>query len=74
MAEHVITIRDVDGGIAITLESQGSRKTEAGLTALCLIDLASKVIPEAARKAAGKDACNCAKCTATRTEPSPTLH
>lgn len=74
MAEHVITIRDMDGGVAVTLESRGSQKTVAGLTALCLIDLARKVIPEAARKAAGKDACNCAKCAASRTEPSPTLH
>lgn len=74
MAEHVITIRDVDGGVDVTLESQGSRLTVAGLTALCLIGLASKVIPEAARKAAGKNACNCAKCTASRMEPSPTVH
>lgn len=74
MAEHVITIRDVDGGVAVTLESQGSWETVAGLTALCLIGLASKVIPEAARKAAGKNACNCAKCSASRTEPGPTLH
>lgn len=74
MAEHVITIRDVDGGVAVTLESQGSRETVAGLTVLCLISLASKVVPEAARKAAGKNACNCAKCTASRMEPSPTVH
>lgn len=74
MAEHVITIRDVDGGVAVTLESRGSQKTVAGLTALCLIELAGKVIPEAARKTAVKDACDCAKCTASRMEPSPTLH
>ena len=74
MAEHVITIRDMDGGVAVTLESQGSRKTVAGLAALCLIDLARKVIPEAAQKAAEVGICTCAKCTASRTEPSPTLH
>ncbi|HTN30585.1 MAG TPA: hypothetical protein VL178_07090, partial [Pseudomonas sp.] len=69
MAEHVITIRDVDGGVAVTLESQGSRKTVAGLAAFCLIELAGKVIPEAARKAAEMGTCNCAKCAASRTEP-----
>lgn len=74
MAEHVITIRDMDGGVAVTLESRGSQKTVAGLTALCLIDLARKVIPEAAQKAAEVGTCSCAKCTASRTEPSPTLH
>lgn len=74
MAEHIITLRDENGGISIQLKSQGSRKTVAGLTALCLIELIGKVVPEAAKKAAELGTCSCAKCTANRTEPSPTLH
>lgn len=74
MAEHVITIRDVDGGIAVTLKSQGSRKTVAGLVAGCLIGLVGKALPEARRQATEEATCDCAKCTASRMEPSPTLH
>lgn len=70
MAKHVITIRDEGTGIAVNLKSEGSKQTVAGLTALSLIDLIAKVLPEAQRRAV----CSCAKCTASRMEPSPTVH
>ncbi|MNJ73069.1 hypothetical protein D3C77_698070 [compost metagenome] len=74
MAEHIITLRDENGGISIQLESQGSRKTVAGLTALSLIELIGKVLPEAVKKAGELGTCSCAKCSASRSGPKPTLH
>lgn len=73
MAQHTITISDLDGGISIRHEGSGGEETAAALLAKGLIEVAQGLL-----KKATKSPCQCPQCQAKReattTEPKPTLH
>lgn len=72
MAQHTITINDLDGGISIRHEGSGE-ETAAALLAKGLVEVAQGLLNKAAKRP-----CQCPQCQAKReattTEPKPTLH
>lgn len=80
MAKHTITVSDMDGGVAIRVESDGSMEsTAAGRVVQKLVEIAGRVV---AVVSAFQGECDCPKCRARReaegqanpTESKPTLH
>lgn len=79
MAKHIITISDMEGGIAVRVEGS-SEDTPAGTVTKAMVEFAEEVITKANKAFASK--CECAKCQARRksegqaapTESKPTLH
>lgn len=78
MAEYTITIKDIEGGIGISLEGAGEPGSLAGMTALSLVKKAQRVA-RLARKAPGVEGCNCQLCQAAlrgsaEIPPGTTIH
>ena len=81
MAKHTITVSDMDGGISIRVEGDGSlESTAAGRVVKTLTGIAGRVVAVVSALQGGE--CPCSKCQARReadaqpspTEPKPTLH
>ncbi|WP_300656246.1 hypothetical protein [Pseudomonas sp.] len=77
MAEYTIRIKDIDGGIGISLEGAGETGSKAGMMALTLV-LQAKRAAKLARKNNGPEGCNCPICQAARGSaeipPGTTIH
>lgn len=79
MAQHTITVSDIEGGVSVQVESTGEN-TLSRLITKVMVNVAEKVITKVNSTKAGD--CNCPACKATRNaagqaesnEPKPTLH
>jgi hypothetical protein len=77
MAEYTITIKDIAGGIGISLEGAAETGSKAGMMALTLV-LQAKRAAKLAKKA-NSAACNCPFCQAAlrgsaEIPPGTTIH